>query len=142
MKITKTLRIDELGMSMMVAMGLWLSVPPANADPMAPNIQVQQTTVNPIEQTLNSVIPRSIDPSNSKIVTVVGTIRPSAEGCDRLATDDSLSYELRGNAIPRIGPRVEVTGLAPMDMATTCQAGQLLYVQTVKVIGYDRSRSR
>jgi hypothetical protein len=142
MKITSTVRIYELGMSTMVAIGLWLSVPPASADPTAPNIQVQQTTVNPIEQTLDSVIPRSIDPSNSKSVTVVGTIRSSAEGCIRLATDDSLSYELRGSSLPSIGMRVELTGLAPMNMATTCQVGQPLYVQTVKVIGFDRSRLR
>jgi hypothetical protein len=142
MKIPRTVRIYELGMNTMVTMGLWLSVPPAIAAPTIPNIQIQQTTVNPIDRTRDSVIPTSINPSNSKIVTVVGTIRASAEGCIRLATDDSLSYELRGSSLPRIGTRVELTGLAPMNMVTTCQDGQLLYVQTVKVIGYDRDRSR
>lgn len=111
--IVKVAKVYIVVISTVFAMGMFLLIIPALANPTTSPTQVKPQTVN-----------------------LTGTIRKLAvEGtCYQLATDNGQKYELMGK-FPKIdGMRVQVRGTIATDVATICQVGQPLQVKTVRVI--------
>lgn len=75
-------------------------------------------------------------PSKSPIINVTGVIEfvDVEGGCYRMKTQDGRSFELLGNFPRKAGLRVQVRGKLVQDMATFCQVGQLLQVESGKVL--------
>lgn len=110
--IIKVAKVYIAVISIVFAMGMLLPVP-ALANTTTSPTQVKAQTVN-----------------------LTGTIRKLAvEGtCYQLATDNGQKYELMGKFPKTDGTRVQVRGTIATDVATICQVGQPLQVQTVRVI--------
>jgi hypothetical protein len=111
--IIKVAKVYIAVISIVFAMGVLLPIVPALANTTTSPTQVKAQTVN-----------------------LTGTIRKLAvEGtCYQLATDNGQKYELMGKFPKTDGTRVQVRGTIATDVATICQVGQPLQVQTVRVI--------
>jgi hypothetical protein len=142
MTISIAAKIYRLGISTIFTMGLFGLILPSNANPVIHQTQIKPISADPIKPILNSVVPESLNPSNSKIVNAIGIIKYTA-GCLGLIGDDGSHYELRGNYPEHIGAKVQITGLvSTTETVTTCQVGIPVYVQTFSVISYPHGPDR
>lgn len=75
-------------------------------------------------------------PSKTSTIIVTGVIEfvDVEGGCYRMKTQDGRSFELLGTFPRKAGLRVQVRGKLVQDMATFCQVGQLLQVESIKVL--------
>ncbi len=81
-------------------------------------------------------------PSRSSSISIVGTIQfVNVEGgCYRLETPNGRSFELLGKFPKQNGLQVKVRGKLLQDVATICQVGQPLQVESVQVIQPSREQ--
>lgn len=89
----------------------------------------EMSTPQPLSQ-------RPTSPSKSSTINVTGVIEfvDVEGGCYRMKTQDGRSFELLGNFPRKAGLRVQVRGKLVQDMATFCQVGQLLEVESINVL--------
>ncbi len=87
-------------------------------------------------------IAQSSPSRSSSSISVVGTIQfVNVEGgCYRLETPNGRSFELLGKFPKQNGLQVKVRGKLLQDVATICQVGQPLQVESVQVIQPSREQ--